>query len=97
VHQPSRENSDPNFEVKTTVLFPSVMGKAFISFVFSFDTFRRWPIFINSLDCKVDIAYGPLDSSAIMKAVMERLRQASPSDNYACLLDACIEGQNLYL
>ena len=61
VHQPSRENSDPSFEVKTTVLYPSVMGKAFIFFVFSFDTFRRWPMFINTLDCKVDIAYGPLE------------------------------------
>jgi kinetochore protein Spc7/SPC105 len=61
VPQPSRENSAPSFEVKTMVLFPSVMGKAFISFVFSFDTFRRWPMFINTLDCKVDIAYGPLE------------------------------------
>jgi kinetochore protein Spc7/SPC105 len=61
VHQPSRENSDPSFEVKTTALFPSVMGKAFIFFVFSFDTFRRWPMFIKSLDYKVDVAYGPLE------------------------------------
>jgi len=95
--QLSRENSGPSFEARATVLFPSVMAKAFISFVFSFGTFRRWPTSIDRLDCKVDIAYGSLDRSAIMKAVMERLKQASPSDNYACLLDACIEAQGIYL
>jgi kinetochore protein Spc7/SPC105 len=41
-----------------------------------------------------DISSSP---SAIMKAVMERLSQATPSDNYACLLDACIEAQDVYL
>ena len=38
-----------------------MMGKAFISFVFSFDTFHKWPTFIDTLDCKVDIAYGLLE------------------------------------
>jgi kinetochore protein Spc7/SPC105 len=61
VPQPSKEESGPSFEARAMVLFPSVMGKAFISFVFSFDTFRRWPTFIDTLDCKVDVAYGPLE------------------------------------
>ena len=61
VPQSLEENSSPNFEARATVLFPSVMGKAFISFVFSLDTFRQWPAFIDTVDCKVDIAYGPLE------------------------------------
>jgi kinetochore protein Spc7/SPC105 len=32
----------------------------------------------------------------ILKAVTERLQQASLEDNYACLLDACIEAQDTY-
>jgi kinetochore protein Spc7/SPC105 len=32
----------------------------------------------------------------ILKAVTERLQQASLEDNYACLLDACIEAQDMY-
>ena len=34
-----------------------------------------------------------ISRSAILTAVMERLSEATPSDNYACLLDACIEAQ----
>jgi len=34
--------------------------------------------------------------SEISQALSERLSQATPSDNYACLLDACIEAQEIY-
>jgi len=34
-----------------------------------------------------------ISRSAILTAIMERLSEATPSDNYACLLDACIEAQ----
>lgn len=34
--------------------------------------------------------------STIAQAVSERLNQATPSANYACLLDACIEAQEIY-
>ena len=34
--------------------------------------------------------------SAILKAVMDRLSQVTPGQNYACLLDACIEAQDVY-
>lgn len=88
VSQPSQV-----FKAKTMVMFPSIMGKAFISFIFSLETFSRWPMSIRSLDCEVEVAYGPIDRSAILTAVMERLSEATPSDNYACLLDACIEAQ----
>jgi hypothetical protein len=36
-----------------------------------------------------------ISRSAILTAVMERLSEATPSDNYACLLDACIEAQEI--
>jgi kinetochore protein Spc7/SPC105 len=32
----------------------------------------------------------------ILKAVTQRLQQVSREDNYACLLDACIEAQDVY-
>jgi len=34
--------------------------------------------------------------SAVLKAVMDRLSQVTPAQNYACLLDACIEAQEVY-
>jgi len=34
--------------------------------------------------------------AVISSAVTDRLSQATPSENYACLLDACIEAQVLY-
>ncbi|KAF9568515.1 hypothetical protein CPC08DRAFT_625217 [Agrocybe pediades] len=86
----------PGFKAQAMVMFPSKKAKAYISFVFSFDTLSQWPISINSLDCQVDVAYGPIDRSAILKAVSDRLSQATSSDNHACLLDACIEAQEVY-
>ena len=32
----------------------------------------------------------------VLKTVMTRLSQATPAENYACLLDACIEAQEVY-
>uniref|UniRef100_A0A0W0F5T4 Spc7 kinetochore protein domain-containing protein n=1 Tax=Moniliophthora roreri TaxID=221103 RepID=A0A0W0F5T4_MONRR len=81
------------FKANAAVLFPSVKGKAIISFVFDADSYSRWPASISSLRCEVGVAYGSLDGQAILNAVQERLSQATPSDNYACLLDACIEAQ----
>ncbi|KDR84860.1 hypothetical protein GALMADRAFT_233294 [Galerina marginata CBS 339.88] len=93
---PSRESPLPSFKAKTMVMFPSVKGKAFISFVFGFETLSQWPMSIKSLDCEVEVAYGPMDPSAILEAVSSRISQATPSDNYACLLDACIEAQDVH-
>lgn len=33
--------------------------------------------------------------SVVAQAVSERLSQITPSDNYACLLDACIEAEEI--
>ncbi|KAF9535483.1 Spc7 kinetochore protein-domain-containing protein [Crepidotus variabilis] len=92
----SKEITMPSFKAKTTVMFPSVQGKAFVSFKFSFDTITQWPLTLEALDCDVDVSYGSLDRSTVMKAVMDRLSQATPAENYACLLDACIEAQDVY-
>lgn len=35
-------------------------------------------------------------AAPILRAVTERLQQVSHEDNYACLLDACIEAQDVY-
>jgi kinetochore protein Spc7/SPC105 len=94
------------------LMFPKAKGKALASFIFNLQTFSKWPLSIDSLDCEVQVAYGPLEyalsspfteystdllhsRSAILKAIVDRLAQATPSDNYA-LLDSCIDAQALY-
>ncbi|KAJ7225955.1 Spc7 kinetochore protein-domain-containing protein [Mycena pura] len=84
------------FRAKTTVMFRTVRAKAFIYFIFSLDTFSRWPMSIGFLRHEVEVAYGAIEQAAVSKAVAERLDQASPADNYGCLLDACIGAQELY-
>lgn len=84
------------FKAKVMVLFPAVKAKAFVSFVFTPKTFCYWPMSIDSLQYDVEVAYGAIDAGPILKAVTERLQQASLEDNYACLLDACIEAQDVY-
>ena len=92
-------------------MFPKIKGKALVSFIFNLQAFSGWPLSIDSLDCEVQVAYGPLEyvlfcllsdilltdssHSAILKAIADRLAQATPSDNYA-LLDSCIDAQALY-
>ncbi|KAF5337355.1 hypothetical protein D9611_003088 [Ephemerocybe angulata] len=85
----------PTFQVRASVMFPKVAGKAIVSYIFNLQAFSQWPLSIDSLDCAVEISYGPLDRGAILKAVIDRLAEASFSDNYL-LLDSCIEAQNLY-
>ncbi|KAF8078326.1 Spc7 kinetochore protein-domain-containing protein [Lyophyllum atratum] len=86
----------PSFKATVMVLFTSVKAKAFVSFVFSAKTFCYWPVAIRSLRCEVEVVYGNVDRDIIANAVTDRLSQASPEDNYACLLDACIEAQEIY-
>ncbi|KAJ2920371.1 hypothetical protein MD484_g151, partial [Candolleomyces efflorescens] len=92
---PSTPSSVPTFRVRTTVMFPRVAGKAIVSYIFTLQTFCQWPLSIDSLDCAVDVSYGALDRSEILKAVVDRLAQATPSDNYL-FLDSCIDAQSLY-
>ncbi|KAG7095643.1 hypothetical protein E1B28_006366 [Marasmius oreades] len=81
------------FKAHAEVLFPAVKGKAILSFVFSSETYAHWPATIRTLECEVKVAYGNLDGRSLLDSVRGRLSQATPSDNYACLLDACIEAQ----
>ncbi|GLB36475.1 putative spc7 kinetochore protein [Lyophyllum shimeji] len=92
----SARDEPPSFKAKVMVLFPSVKGKALISFVFGTKTFCYWPVTIRLLRCEVEAVYGNIDRDIIINAVTDRLSQASPVDNYACLLDACIEAQEIY-
>ncbi|KAF8632568.1 hypothetical protein AX15_001778 [Amanita polypyramis BW_CC] len=86
----------PSFKAHATVLFPTVKAKAIISFVFSTATFCFWPLTLDSMDCEVKVAYGSIDQSNILKRVVDRFSQATPGNNHACLLDACIEAQEAY-
>ncbi|KAG6919603.1 hypothetical protein DXG01_004267 [Tephrocybe rancida] len=88
--------SSPAFKAKVMVVFPSMKAKAFISFVFAGNAFSYWPVAISSLQSEVEVVYGGIDRDMIAKAVVDRLSQATPEDNYACLLDACIEAQEIY-
>ncbi|KAJ7462823.1 Spc7 kinetochore protein-domain-containing protein [Mycena galericulata] len=88
--------TDQGFRAKTVVVFPAVKAKANIYFIFSTNTFSRWPVSIGFLRHEVEVAYGPIDRTAISNAVSDRLDQVSPADNYGCLFDACIGAQELY-
>jgi kinetochore protein Spc7/SPC105 len=49
------------FRAKTVVLFPNVKAKAYIYFIFSPDTFSRWPMSIGSLRHDVTVVYGAIE------------------------------------
>ncbi|KAG8220070.1 Spc7 kinetochore protein-domain-containing protein [Butyriboletus roseoflavus] len=90
------------FHATAMILFPSVKAKALISFILDTPIFSSWPVFIQSMRCDVRVAYGPIEYSsprsrdAIQKAVTARLQQASPVNNHACLLDACMEAAECF-
>ncbi|KAJ3567148.1 hypothetical protein NP233_g6546 [Leucocoprinus birnbaumii] len=86
----------PGFKARTKVMIPSKKAKVFVTFNFTPEIFSRWPLSINSLNCEVAVQYGDVSKTTISQAVSERLSQATASDNYACLLDACIEAQEIY-
>ncbi|KAJ7042697.1 Spc7 kinetochore protein-domain-containing protein [Mycena alexandri] len=88
--------SGQGFQAKTSVLFPAAKAKAYVYFVFSPDAFSRWPITIGLLRHDVQVVYGSIQQSTISSVLSERLDQAGPTDNYGCLLDACIGAQELY-
>ncbi|EAU93226.1 hypothetical protein CC1G_10294 [Coprinopsis cinerea okayama7 len=92
---PSSKTPTPTFKARATLMFPKVMGKAIVSFSFNLQTFSEWPLSIDSLECDAEVSYGSVDRSEILKAIVNRITQATPSDNYA-LLDSCIDAQSLY-
>ncbi|KAJ7923050.1 Spc7 kinetochore protein-domain-containing protein [Mycena leptocephala] len=88
--------SGQGFRAKTIVMFPAAQAKAFIYFIFSPDTFSRWPTTIGFLRHDVEVVYGAIEQSTISGVLSERFDQVGPADNYGCLLDACIGAQELY-
>ncbi|KAI0067956.1 hypothetical protein BV25DRAFT_895566 [Artomyces pyxidatus] len=80
-----------------TVLLSRVRAKIYVSFVLDAETLWDWPMSIGSIQCQVRKAYGPaVDIDKIADALRERLAQATPDDNHACFLDACIEATMEY-
>jgi hypothetical protein len=77
-------------------MFPSKKAKALISFIFDTRTFSSWPISIQSMQCDVKVAYGPVQRDTLQEAVLGRLREATLADNYGCLLDACTVALDCY-
>ncbi|KAJ7655258.1 Spc7 kinetochore protein-domain-containing protein [Mycena polygramma] len=88
--------SSQGFRAKTVVMFPATQAKAYVYFIFSPETYSRWPITIGFLRHAVEVVYGAIDPAAISDVLSERLDQVGPTDNYGCLLDACIGAQDLY-
>ncbi|KAJ3825277.1 Spc7 kinetochore protein-domain-containing protein [Lentinula raphanica] len=83
------------FSARAMVLFPTKKAKAYVSFVFDTDSFSRWPASIRSLRWEVEVCYGKLDEKAILETIAQRMSQVTPTENYACLIDACIEAQEV--
>ncbi|KAF9229625.1 hypothetical protein BS17DRAFT_688618 [Gyrodon lividus] len=92
----SIEEESSSFSATATVLFPSVKAKALISFIFDTRNFSSWPTSVKSTRCEVKVAYGPIDRDTIQNAVTARLQQATPINNHACLLDACMEASDCF-
>jgi kinetochore protein Spc7/SPC105 len=53
--------SGQGFRAKTIVMFPAAQAKAFIYFIFSPDTFSRWPTTIGFLRHDVEVVYGAIE------------------------------------
>ncbi|KAG2156535.1 Spc7 kinetochore protein-domain-containing protein [Suillus bovinus] len=90
------DDDDVGFTATVTVVFPSKKAKALISFIFDTRTFSSWPISIQSMQCDVKVAYGPVQRDTLQEAILGRLREATVADNYGCLLDACTVALDCY-
>ena len=55
------DNVPPSLQAKATVIFSSAKSKVYISFIFDWDTYSRWPLSIESLKCEVKVAYGGIE------------------------------------
>ncbi|KAH7883876.1 Spc7 kinetochore protein-domain-containing protein [Phlebopus sp. FC_14] len=90
------EENPSGFSATATLLFPSVKSKALISFIFDTPNFSTWPMLVHSTRCNVEVVYGPIQRDIIQNAIIARLQQASPTNNHACLLDACMEASDCF-
>ncbi|KAK0481852.1 Spc7 kinetochore protein-domain-containing protein [Armillaria novae-zelandiae] len=84
-------SENPSFTAVVKMMFPSKKAKVLISFHFDFGVFSKWPCSVAYIQYGVEVAYGSIDPSPISTAVAQRLREVTPADSYACLLDACID------
>ncbi|KZP12027.1 hypothetical protein FIBSPDRAFT_755571 [Athelia psychrophila] len=84
-------NGVSGFKATATVMVRNLKAKAVVSFVLDFATFASWPMSLHATGCEVEVIYGPIQKDPIRNAVMGRLQQATPTENHACLLDACLE------
>ncbi|OAX44921.1 hypothetical protein K503DRAFT_788592 [Rhizopogon vinicolor AM-OR11-026] len=89
-------DDESGFIATATVMFPSKKAKALISFIFDTRTFSSWPISVQSMQCDVQVAYGPIQRDTLHEAILARLREATLADNYGCLLDACTVASDCY-
>ncbi|KAG2155502.1 Spc7 kinetochore protein-domain-containing protein [Suillus clintonianus] len=89
-------DDESGFTATITVMLPSKKAKALISFIFDTRTFSSWPISIQSMQCDVKVAYGPIQRDTLHEAILSRLREATVADNYGCLLDACTVALDCY-
>ncbi|GJE85895.1 Spc7 kinetochore protein-domain-containing protein [Phanerochaete sordida] len=90
------DGAPPSLRASAMVMLPAAKSKASVSFVFDWGTYSRWPLSIRGLRCDVEIAYGSAERERILSLVLDRLSQATPSENHGCLLDACIEAAEQY-
>lgn len=88
-------SENPSFTAVVKMMFPSKKAKVLISFHFDLDVFSKWPCSVAYIQYGVEVAYGSIDPSPISAAVAQRLREATPTDSYACLLDACIDAHEV--
>ncbi|EGO18924.1 hypothetical protein SERLADRAFT_479987 [Serpula lacrymans var. lacrymans S7.9] len=91
---PSEPSNSAGFTAIASVMIPKVKAKALISFTLDTKTISRWPLSVGSVQCDVTVAYGPIQRDPILKAVLDRLGQANPGNNHACLLEACTEAMD---
>ncbi|EKM60780.1 uncharacterized protein PHACADRAFT_168096 [Phanerochaete carnosa HHB-10118-sp] len=52
------EGAPSSLRASAMIMLPSAKSKAFVSFIFDWNTFSRWPLSIRGLKCDVEIAYG---------------------------------------
>ncbi|GJJ09533.1 hypothetical protein Clacol_003756 [Clathrus columnatus] len=87
----STVNEARGFQATVTVLLLNKTAKAKISFSFNEDLLSQWPNTLSALQYTVGVIYGQVSAYDIEEAIGNRLREAKPEENHACLVDACME------
>jgi len=82
-------DSSNTLQAEVHLLLRTVKAKARITFLLNDEVLTRWPTTLNQLRFEVHIIYGTADPKVLFNAIQRRLSEATPSDNHACLQDAC--------